>query len=180
MLRFAINTKAAPTTHVRNPKSADILGRQPILGREQQLFAYKLFFRDGLASGKHTGLTDPTTATATVIANAFTELTTHDALGPYRGLIKVDDELLFSDLIEALPPQFVGLEIGESPIPTEEIVARCRQLHDKGFMLALDDRIQLDASCRPLLERADIIKIDITKRDGERVRETCCATQALG
>ena len=156
------------------------LGRQPILGREQQLFAYKLFFRDGLASGKHTGLPDPTTATATVIANALTELATHDALGPYRGFIKVDHELLFSDLIEALPPQLVGLEISESPIPREEIVARCRQLHVKGFMLAVDDIVQIDATYRPLLEWADIIKVDITKRDGERLREVVAQLKPFG
>ena len=156
------------------------LGRQPILGREQQLFAYKLFFRDGLANGKGAGLTDPTQATATVIANTFSELATHDALGPYRGFIKVDHELLFSDLIEVLPPQLVGLEISEGPIPTEEVVARCRQLHDKGFILALDDRIQFDAYCHPLLECADIVKIDIMQGNGERVRELVAQLKPFG
>ncbi|MBL0167334.1 MAG: EAL domain-containing protein [Propionivibrio sp.] len=156
------------------------LGRQPILGREQNLFAYKLLFRDGLASGKHTGLPDPTQATATVIANAFTELATSDALGPYRGFIKVDHELLFSDLIEVLPPQRVGLEISESSIPTEEVVARCRQLHDKGFIMAIDDRVQIDAAYRPLLEWADIIKLDIIKRDGERLRELVAQLKLFG
>lgn len=156
------------------------LGRQPILGREQQLVAYKLRFRDGLASGKGAGLTDPTQATATVIANTFSELSTHDALGPYRGFIKVDHELLFSDLIEVLPPQLVGLEISEGPIPTEEVDTRCRQLHDKGFILALDDRIQFDAACHPLLECADIIRIDIMQGDGERVRKLVAQLKPLG
>ena len=155
-------------------------GRQPILGREQQLFAYKLFFRDSLADGKHAGLPDPTRATATVIANAFTELATHDALGPYRGVIKVDPEFLFSDLIEALPPQLVGLEISESPIPTKEVVVRCRQLHDKGFTLALDDRVQLGAACPPLLEWVDIVKIDIMQGDGERVRQLVAQLKPFG
>lgn len=156
------------------------LGRQPILGREQQLFAYKLFFRDGVASGKGAGLTDPTRATATVIANTFSELATSDALGPYRGFIKVDHELLFSDLIEVLPPQRVGLEISEGPIPSEEVVARCRQLHDKGFMLAVEDSVQHDASCRPLLECADIVKLDITERDGEQLRELVAQFKPFG
>lgn len=156
------------------------LGRQPILGRDQQLFAYKLFFCDSLADGKHAGLTDPTRATATVIANAFTELATHDALGPYRGFIKVDHELLFSDLIEVLPPQLVGFEFSEGPFPTEEVVARCRQLHDKGFMLAIDDRIQLDAFCRALLEWVDIVKIDIMQGDGERVRQLVAQLKPFG
>ncbi len=156
------------------------LGRQPILGREQHLFAYKLLFRDGLASGKRAGLADPTRATATVIANAFTELAIHDALGPYRGFIKVDHDLLFSDLIEVLPPQLVGFEFSEGPFLTEEVVARCRQLHGKGFMLAIDDIGLLDAACCLLLEWVDIVKIDITKRDGERLRERVVQLKPFG
>ena len=54
------------------PESQQIFfGRQPILDREQQLIAYKLFFRDGL-SATAADISDPTQATATVIANAFT------------------------------------------------------------------------------------------------------------
>lgn len=156
------------------------LGRQPILGREQNLFAYKLLFRDGHANSKPTDMPDPTRATATVIANAFTELSTGNALGPYRAFVKVDHELLFSDLIEVLPPQLVGFEISEGPVPAEEVVARCRQLHDKGFILAIDDRIKFDAACYPLLECADIIKIDIMQVDGERVRELVAQLKPLG
>ena len=52
----------------------------------------------------------PTHATATVIANTFAELATNDVLGPYRGFINVDYELLFSDLIEALPKTLTVIE----------------------------------------------------------------------
>jgi len=59
------------------------------------------------------------------IANAFTELATNEVLGPYRAFINVDRELLFSDLIEALPPQLTALEINETIEPTDEVIARC-------------------------------------------------------
>ena len=76
------------------------LGRQPILGREQQLFAYELFFRDGLiATGNRAEILDPTHATATVIANAFAELSNNDVLGPYRAFINVGLDILFGDFI---------------------------------------------------------------------------------
>ena len=137
------------------------LGRQPILGREQQLLAYELLFREGpILTANRAEITNPSQATATVIVNAFTELSANEALGPYRGHINVDQEFLFNDLIEALPPKVVVLEILETVVPTPEVIDRCRQLRDKGFSLAIDDLIRIDETYRPLLELAEIIKVD--------------------
>ena len=151
------------------PESQQIFfGRQPILDREQQLIAYKLFFRDGL-SATAADISDPTQATATVIANAFTELASNNALGPYRCFIRIDHDLLFGDLIEALPPQLVALEILESIAPSAEVVARCQQLHERGLTLVIDGVIEFDEAYRPLLALADIIKVDIMKIDDEHL-----------
>lgn len=148
------------------------LGRQPILGREQQLLAYELLFREGpIFTSNRADIIDPSQATATVIANAFTELSANETLGPYRGYINVDQEFLFNDLIEALPPKVVVLEILETVIPTPEVIARCRQLCEKGFSLAIDDVIEVDEAYRPLLEMAEIIKVDVLGLDAARLTE---------
>ena len=145
-------------------------GRQPILDRQQQLFAYQLLFRDGQAA---TGadISDPTQATATVIVNAFTELASTNALGPYRCFISIDRELLFSDLIEALPPQLVALEILETIAPSAEVIARCQQLHQRGLTLVINGLMAFDTAYRPLLALADIIKVGIMKLDDERLAQ---------
>ncbi|HYN38701.1 MAG TPA: hypothetical protein VES39_05570 [Rhodospirillales bacterium] len=50
------------------------LGRQPILGREQQLLAYELLFRDGIiATVNRADVLDPAPA-ASIIASAIAEL----------------------------------------------------------------------------------------------------------
>ncbi|MBK7324656.1 MAG: hypothetical protein IPI89_00490 [Propionivibrio sp.] len=68
------------------------LGRQPILDRNQQLFAYELLFRSGSAeSGNFASFVDGNQATATVITNAFTEFSMADALGPYQGFMSTMD-----------------------------------------------------------------------------------------
>ena len=157
------------------------LGRQPILGRDQQLLAYELLFRDGsVATGNHADFLDPTQATATVIANTFTELATTNVLGPYRAFINVDHELLFSDLIEVLPPQLVALEIHESIVPTTEVLVRCQQLHDLGFTVAVDDIVRIDDNYRPLLALADIIKVDIKKLDIDSLPALVAQLKPLG
>ena len=55
-----------------NEQQEVFLGRQPILDRAQQLFAYELLFRSGSgALGNFDSFIDGNQATATVIANAL-------------------------------------------------------------------------------------------------------------
>lgn len=157
------------------------LGRQPILGREQQLLAYELLFREGpVVAGNAVEIVDPSHATATVIANAFTELSANEALGPYRGYINVDQEFLFNDLIEALPPKVVVLEILESVQPVPAVIDRCRQLRDKGFSLAIDDVVQVEDAYLPLIELADIIKVDVLNADAAKLEALVQQLKPLG
>lgn len=135
------------------------LGRQPILDGEQRLFAYELLFRSGTHNAAD--VTDGVQATATVIANAFAELGIEAALGSCRGFINVDEEFLFSDMLELLPRQSVVLEILETVRPTPAVVERCRALKTAGFALALDDVIQLAPEFAELLALVEIVKVDI-------------------
>lgn len=135
------------------------LGRQPILDRDQRLFAYELLFRNGQRNAAD--VLDGVQATATVIANAFTELGITDALGSCRGFINVDADFLFSDMLELLPRESVVLEILETVPPTPEVIQRCADLKAAGFTLALDDVIQLEPAYAALLELVEIVKVDI-------------------
>ena len=135
------------------------LGRQPILDREQRLHAYELLFRSGMQNAAV--VTDGVQATATVIANAFSELGVEAALGNCRGFINIDEAFLFSDMLELLPRQSVVLEILETVPPTAAVVERCKALKAAGFILALDDVIQLEPEFAELLALVDIVKVDI-------------------
>lgn len=164
-----------------HPSTQLFLGRQPILGREQQLFAYELLFRDEHANpGNQAEILDPTQATATVIANAFTELATNEVLGPYRAFINVDRELLFSDLIEALPPKLTALEINESIEPTDEVIARCAHLRGLGILLAVNDVGSTDAAHGALLSLVDVIKVNIKRFDDAALAQLFALLKPFG
>jgi len=135
------------------------LGRQPILDRDQQLHAYELLFRSG--SRNAADVTDGVQATATVIVNAFAELGVEAALGKCRGFINVDEQFLFSDMLELLPRQSVVLEILETVPPSPAVIERCQALKAAGFTLALDDVIQLEPQFAELLALVEIVKVDI-------------------
>ncbi|MBA4742216.1 MAG: EAL domain-containing protein [Azoarcus sp.] len=142
-----------------NNSSDVFLGRQPILDLRQRLFAYELLFRSGHVGFAEAG--DNVQMTATVIVNTFNELGVETALGDRRGFINVDEAFLFSDTLELLPPHAVVLEVLETVPATDEVVARCRELRSAGYTLALDDLTQIRPDYAPLVDLADIIKVDI-------------------
>ncbi|WP_263771171.1 EAL and HDOD domain-containing protein [Propionivibrio soli] len=157
------------------------LGRQPILDRNQQLFAYELLFRSSSAEqGNFASFLDGNQATATVIINTFTEFSMADALGPYQGFIKVDGGLLFSDLIKALPPHSVVLEILETVPSTPQMIERCETLRREGYVFAVRERPEALDQTRPLLQLAEVIKVDISRIDPDRLKQLVANLKPLG
>ncbi len=157
------------------------LARQPILGPQQQLYGYELLFRNGeKGSGNSAGLLDPTQATSTVIANTFAELSISEPQGATRRFINVGHDFLFSDLIEILPRESVTLDIAGNIAPTAEVIARCQQLRNRGYMLAIDDISEVNATNRPLLELADIIEVDVMRIDTDRLNALVAELKTFG
>ncbi len=154
------------------------LGRQPILDREQRLHAYELLFRSG--SRNFAEVTDGVQATATVIANAFSELGIEAALGSHRGFINVDEALLFSAMLELLPRHAVELVILETVPPTPAVVERCAALKAAGFTLALDDVIQLEPEFADLLALVEIVKVDIQPLSRVQLMQLVMKLKPLG
>ncbi len=135
------------------------LAQQPILDRDQQLVAYELLFRTGVEN--YAQVTDDFQASAHVIVNVLSRFGLEQVLGDRRGFINVNRAMLLSDTLELLPPQQIVLELLETIEPTPEIVARCCDLRQRGFTLALDDFVY-DDRFAPLLDVVDIVKFDLT------------------
>lgn len=150
------------------------IGRQPILDRHQQLFAYELLFRSGRKN--QADIQSDMAASASVISHAFGDLGIEQALGPYKGFLNCDEALLLSDALEILPPGKIVLEVLETVDITPTIIERCRELKARGFTLALDDFVNFEDKYRPLLDIVEIIKVDLLPLDEAALGRT---TQAL-
>lgn len=150
------------------------IGRQPILDRDQQLYAYELLFRSGHSN--EANVQDNLVATASVISHAFGDLGIDQALGPYKGFLNCDEALLLSDSLEILPTDKIVLEILETVEITPAIVERCRELKVRGFTLALDDFVNYEDKFKPLLDVIEIVKVDLMLLDRAALGQT---TQAL-
>ena len=143
---------------------AVFLGRQAIFDRDDRLFAYELLFRT--AGKSEADITNDSHATARVIVNTMTGVGVERVLGEIPGLINIGEEFLMSDLIFLLSADHFILEILETVPVTEEVIARCQELKQKGYRLALDDYAGDLATWEPLLPLMDFVKVDFQKVGG--------------
>ena len=136
-----------------------LLGRQPILDRNQNTVAYELLFRAGRRDGAD--VQDDRMATSSVIAHAFNELGIDAVLGGCRGFINFDADLLMSEVVELLPPDRTVLELLETIDINPPIIERCQELSNAGFHFALDDIVQMGAAQQSILHLIEVVKVDI-------------------
>ncbi|HIJ87892.1 MAG TPA: EAL domain-containing protein [Desulfuromonadales bacterium] len=144
------------------------LGRQPILDRNQEIIGYELLFRS--ADIDHAVFESHSHASSSVISLALASFGIDEVLGGKFGFINIHLELLFSELLELLPTGQTVLELLEIIRLNEEVIERCRELKEKGFLLALDDH-EYDESNTDIYFIVDIIKIDILLSGMERLPE---------
>lgn len=157
-----------PTKMEQQVNTTTYLGRQPILDNSQQIVAYELLYRRGSQGGA--AVQDASQATAQVLLNTFSTMGAQQVLGSKLGFINFGRELLESDLVYLLPKERVVLEILEDVEPDAELIRRCRQLREEGYRFALDDFIHRD-DLMPLVEIAEVLKLDITQHDALSLRE---------
>ena len=141
------------------------IARQPILTKDQEIFAYELLFRSTKEQGAYAAI-DGNKATAQVLENSLLTIGLSELTHHRPAFINFPAEVLLSPFVLELPPDEIVVEILETVVPTPEIVARCRLLKERGIKLALDDFI-FAPEFQELIELADYVKIDFRLTQGE-------------
>jgi len=134
------------------------LGRQPILNRHQEIVGYELLFRS--ADISYAIIEDYNQAIASVITQVLSIFGVEEVLGGKLGFINVQANMLLSEEVELMPTGQTVLELLEFMVFDDQIIERCRELKERGFMLALDDH-EYNSDNQTLYELVDIVKIDI-------------------
>jgi EAL and modified HD-GYP domain-containing signal transduction protein len=139
------------------------IARQPIVDDQKRLVGYELLFRS--AGTDAAAYDDSVLATSTVIANVFGDIGLGEVIGDVDGYLNVDTDFLFSELVEALPPDRIVLELLEQRVLDQPTEQRCRELRKRGYRIALDGFVgNLDERDK-LLPEVDIVKIDFQAID---------------
>ncbi|WP_153731129.1 EAL and HDOD domain-containing protein [Sporosarcina obsidiansis] len=147
------------------------IGRQPILGRQGNIYAYELLYRNS----EENVFPDinPEQATISLLVNTFLSIGVDRVTSGVPSFINFSGELLAQDLFMSLNPDQVVIEILEGVEITPALLRRLQMFKEAGFTLALDDFTLQDQyiAYPQLFKLVDIVKVDflLTSRE-ERAR----------
>lgn len=136
------------------------LGRQPIFDRKLEVYGYELLFRH--ASVPDAQVLDADRATSEVIFNTFTVFGLDELVGNRLAFINMTRSFVLNHGSIPLPADRVVLEILENTRPEPAVLEGLELMQANGYRIALDDFIY-DPSLHPLLEYADLIKVEIPR-----------------
>lgn len=145
-----------------------LIGRQQIFDRNLEVYAYELLFR-----GDSVDLSEETAAskaTNQVIVDTILEHGLQQVVGPHLAFINFSTRNLLDKIPLLLPKDRVVIEVLENVKINQATIDAVRELSAAGYLIALDDFI-FSEEWLPLVELADIIKIDVRAMDpGETAR----------
>lgn len=143
------------------------LARQPVFDLRQNVFGYELLYRSQHTAA-YDGI-DGDQATLSVIHNTFLLMGLENLTGGRKAFINFTRKLLEKEVAHSLPTQGVVIEILEDVEPDDAMVTVCAALKKAGYSLALDDFV-IKHLGNPLLQFADIIKVDLRQTTMEESR----------
>jgi len=145
-----------------------IIGRQQIFDQKLNIYAYELLFRGNDFDLNHKE--GATQATNQVITDTILELGLNTIVGPHKAFINFTTQNILDKTPLHLPKDRIVVEVLENVEIDESIVANLKELSKLGYIIALDDFVFSDEWI-PLVEFADIIKLDIMEMGESKTRE---------
>ncbi|MDM5315245.1 HDOD domain-containing protein [Fictibacillus sp. b24] len=143
------------------------IGRQPILDKEENVVAYELLYRNS-ATNRYEGL-DHDSATIDVMVNSFTGIGIKEVGERKKCFINFTENLLLNRIPTYISPEYIVVEILEDVRLSEEILTVCKELKNKGYIIALDD-VSVNKNLDSLLPFIDIIKVDYLVMDYKEMK----------
>ncbi len=153
------------------------VGRQPLYTVDGTIFGWELLFREE-RTARHAERGDAS-ATTHVISSAFTEFGIQELVGDQVCFINLTREFLVGDLPLPFDPDRVVLEVLETVVVDDELVAGLRALRERGYTIALDDFV-LHGPHEDLLGLATYVKLDFRSTSHEELRAAAPRLRSAG
>lgn len=134
------------------------IGRQPIFDRNIKVYAYELLYRHGFVN--YAQIDDDDAASGTVLVNLLLEIGLDNLVGKHKAFCNFTRGFLLQEKDLSFAADRLVVEVLETVEAEDEIVQVVRGYAERGHMIALDDFVYRE-ELRPLVEIADLIKIDV-------------------
>nr|WP_321265574.1 HDOD domain-containing protein [uncultured Sulfurimonas sp.] len=137
------------------------IARQPILDKDDNIFAYELLYRD---ADQSSNIKNDRHATVTVLSNVLNKFGVKNLLGKNKAFIKADKKFLMHDVVFYIPKEHFIFALQANMELTQELQDRIIQLKEMGYILAINDAIltkEILEKFSNLLSHITYIKVDI-------------------
>ena len=138
------------------------VARQPIFNQQQLLIGYELLFRDGERNAFPD--IDPDEATSRLLSEQHLLFGVERITANKLAFINFAEDSLLYHFPTSLDPGNTVIEILESVHFSSELLTACRELHELGYQLALDD-YTFSPEWQRLLPLISYLKVDIRQHD---------------
>ncbi|MEJ7602239.1 MAG: HDOD domain-containing protein [Kofleriaceae bacterium] len=144
------------------------VGRQAIFDRTGTTVGYELLYRDSMEN--RATFSDVNAASATTLVNAVLEIGLDHIAGALPVWVNLPAAFLLGELAILTPPERTVIEVLEHVPVTPALIANLKGFRQRGYKIALDDFLLTDRT-RPLLDVADIVKLDVLNVPQADIRE---------
>ncbi len=134
------------------------IARQPIFDKNINLFGYEILYR--MREEDNFCANDGDNASLSVIRNTVLVIGAERIAEGKKAFINFTRKLLLDDTAFLLPRELTVIEILEDVQIDSEVLDRCKEIKEQGYILALDDFVFNGMHDNPLFDLVDIIKVD--------------------
>lgn len=115
------------------------LARQPIFDSDKHVVAYEILYRSGEHQNAFDGKLDGDVASATVVMDLLVDFGISNITNGKMAFINFTKNLLIQKVPELFKNDQLTVEILENIAVDQSLIDCCRELKDKGYIIALDD-----------------------------------------
>lgn len=141
-----------------------LVGRQPILDRDENVFGYEFLFRKVGSTENKAEIFDSVAASSRVIVNIFQNFGIKNLTNGRFAFVNIDDDLVAQDILDVLPRDKVVFEIIETTNVSKAFLDRIADYYKAGYLFALDDFVfdkEYFKTFMPLFPYVEYLKVDM-------------------
>lgn len=149
-----------------------LLARQGIYNKSGAIYAYELLYRNNEQQSNidNADETAGVKATSSVITQLFTNFDIDSVIGNKLAFINFTYTDIIQQIPRLLPKNRIVIEVLETVTADKQLISNLLAFRKEGYQIALDDFVYKDELI-PLIEIADIIKLDVLHQTKETITE---------